>query len=160
MHIIQPTDLSHLFIALRGRGYAVVAPMLRDGAIVLDVVSSVDQLPRGVTDVQSPAEYGTARRTDEAFFGYAVGPHSWKKFLLPPVTQLFSLTKVGKGFDVSRTNGSAPEKYAFVGVRPCELSAIGLHDRVFREGPYVNESYSGARRETFIVAVNCAEPRG
>ncbi len=72
----------------------------------------------------------------------------------------FSLTKVGKGFDVSRTNGSAPEKYAFVGVRPCELSAIGLHDRVFREGPYVNESYSGARRETFIVAVNCAEPRG
>ncbi len=160
MHIIQPSDISHLFTALRGQGYAVVAPTLHDGTIVLDMVSSVDQLPRGVTDVQNPAEYGTARRTDEALFGYAVGPHSWKKFLLPPVTEIFALTKVGKGFDVARTNGSPPQKYAFVGVRPCELSAIGLHDRVFCDGPYVHQSYSEARRETFIAVVNCAEPRG
>jgi len=160
MHIIQPNDLSHLFAVLHGRGYTVVAPTLRDGAIVLDGVLSIDQLPRGVTDVQQPAEYKIAKRGDDALFGYTVGPHSWKKFLFPARTKLFALTKAGKGFDVSPANGAAPAKYAFIGVRPCELSAIDLHDRVFHEGPYADRRYGELRREAFIVAVNCAEPRG
>jgi sulfhydrogenase subunit beta (sulfur reductase) len=40
------------------------------------------------TDEQDGGKYRLRKRPDGALFGYAVGPHSWKKFLFPPVTRL------------------------------------------------------------------------
>ena len=81
--VLEPDALESLVSALRGRGYRVHGPRLRDGAIVYDDLESADQLPIGGTDTQQPGSYRVTRRSDEARFGYAVGPHSWKQFLLP-----------------------------------------------------------------------------
>src|ERR1700679_1588089 len=84
-----PDDLTALIEALWARGYRVLAPQTRDGAIVYDTVCGVAHLPRGWTDQQEPGRYRLARRDDEALFGYAVGPHSWKRFLHPPIETMW-----------------------------------------------------------------------
>jgi hypothetical protein len=160
MHILDLSTLDALFGVLRARGYNLIAPRFRDGAIVYDEVSSVSDLPRGWTDDQGPAVYSVKRRDDDALFGYVVGPYSWKQFLYPPRLKLFSVLKSGKGFEVKPSNGAAKKNYAFIGVRACELSAIRIQDRIFSTGEYADHHYSTARRQSFIVAVNCVQTGG
>ena len=81
---MERDQLQQLFTVLAGNGYRVVGPTLRDGAIVYDDVVSIADLPSGWSDEQDGGLYRLTRRKDEALFGYAVGPHSWKKFLHPP----------------------------------------------------------------------------
>ena len=160
MYVIELKDLDALFHALRGRGYTLIGPTLRDGAIVIDQVSSAMDLPKGWTDVQEASTYGVTRRDDEALFGYNVGPHSWKSFLFPSRLKLFVASRSGKGFEVTPSTGNAAAKYAFIGVRSCELSAIALQDKVFADGQYADRNYSAIRKDAFIVAVNCVEAGG
>ncbi len=63
--------LQALIDLLHGRGYRCLGPQVRDGAIVLDVLESVDTLPRGVRDVQAPGRYRLERVDDERLFAWA-----------------------------------------------------------------------------------------
>ncbi len=47
---------------------------------------------------------------------------------------------------------------AFIGVRSCELHAIGIQDTVFLGGKFVDRDYASRRDGAFLVAVNCGEP--
>lgn len=87
--MIDHAGLQALLEALGARGYTVIAPTVRDGAILYDEVDAIDDLPAGVTDVQDPGSYRLSKRDDAALFGYAVGAHSWKKYLFRPETVLF-----------------------------------------------------------------------
>ncbi len=71
--------LDALVGVLRDRGYRVVGPTRRDGAIVYEEIASADELPAGWTEEQEAATYRLERRDDEARFGYPVGPQSWKR---------------------------------------------------------------------------------
>jgi len=57
---------------------------VRDRAIIYDDIAALADLPRGWTDEQEGERYRLLPRDDDALFGYAVGPHSWKKFLHAP----------------------------------------------------------------------------
>ena len=87
--VIAPDALDRLIGALRTRGFRVLGPTVRDGAIIYDDLESADELPIGWTDRQDGGTYRLERRADEARFGYAVGPHSWKRFLFPPRVRLW-----------------------------------------------------------------------
>ena len=50
--VVQPEALDILIEALRRRGYAVVGPTVRDGAIVYEELEIGDELPIGWTDRQ------------------------------------------------------------------------------------------------------------
>ncbi len=150
-------DLDALFDALRGRGYRLVGPTVRDGAIVYAELDSAAALPAGWTDEQAPASYRLARREDEALFGYAVGPHSWKAELLPPRVRLWQARRQNGGFAVDEEPPAA-EPTAFIGVRPCELAAIAIQDRVFLEGAHQDRDYAARRADVFLVAVDCGDP--
>src|SRR5689334_13703563 len=82
--VIAKADLGQVIDRLWADGYTVVGPTLAQGAIVIDELRSVRMLPIGWTDEQEGGTYRLKRRDDEAYFGYAVGPHSWKKYLFPP----------------------------------------------------------------------------
>jgi sulfhydrogenase subunit beta (sulfur reductase) len=151
--------VQRIIAGLASRGYRVIGPTVRDGAIVYDEVTTITELPVGWTDRQDAGRYRLERRADTALFGYAVGPHSWKRFLHPPVEPLWRARRKGDGFAVIE-NEQPAERLAFIGVRACELRAIAIHDRVFLSGPYVDESYKARREQAFIVAVNCAEAGG
>lgn len=157
--VVERSHLQRLFQALSQRGYRVVGPTVREGAIVYDELRSLDDLPMGWTDEQDGGTYRLKRRSDEALFGYAVGPHSWKRFLHPPVLRLWTAQRNGQGFEVDRENQEVPQ-YAFFGVRSCELHAIAIQDRVFLQGKYVDRVYKARRERAFIVAVNCGQVGG
>ncbi len=78
-----------------------------------------------------------------------------------PRLRLFSATKSGRELEFSASGppGDVP-RLAFFGVRPCELSAIAVQDKVFTAGDYTDPTYAAIRSEAFIIAVNCVEPGG
>jgi len=160
MHIIEATELHSLLQGLVSRGYALIGPTVRSGAIVYDSIKSVDDLPRGWGDEQQPAQYRLKHRDDGLYFSYGAGPVSWKKFVYPPRSTMFKATRSGKGFTIAGGPPQPPPKRAFIGVRPCELSAILVQDKVFTAGPYVDRAYKTARDGVFIVAVNCTSSSG
>ncbi|NQV23744.1 MAG: sulfite reductase subunit A, partial [Rhodopirellula sp.] len=149
-------ELQSLIDLLRADGFTVVGPTIDQEAIVYDEITSIDALPRGWTDRQEAAKYRLERRDDEALFGFVVGPHSWKKYLFPPLTTVSSAEKTEAGWQM-RTPAPDSTKYAFLGVRACELAALGIQDRVFTGGPYVDPVYSARRQNAFIIAVHCAQ---
>jgi sulfhydrogenase subunit beta (sulfur reductase) len=157
--ILTVDGLQALMDALARRGYRVLGPTLGDGAIVYDDIASVDDLPRGWTDSQEAARYRLERRADGALFGYAVGPHSWKRFLHPPTLKLWHVEPEGDGIRV--VPEQPPDRpFAFVGVRACELKAMAVHDRVFLGGTHVDMQYKVRREGAFILAVNCGTAGG
>ena len=157
--VIEPDGLDALIGALGTRGYRVVGPVARDGAIVYDEIAAAGDLPAGWTDAQDGGLYRLERREDEALFGYAVGPHSWKRFLFPPRERLTTVRRTAEGLAVEEE--PLPEEcYAFLGVRSCELHAIAIQDTVFTGGRAVDRSYAARRASAFLVAVNCGSPAG
>ena len=88
-----------------------------------DVKRYLDNLPVGWTDRQDAGQYRLEQRADAALFGYAVGPHSWKRFLHPPVERLWQARREGDGFAIIEDEAAA-EPLAFIGVRACESRMI------------------------------------
>jgi sulfhydrogenase subunit beta (sulfur reductase) len=157
--VVAATDLDTLLEALRQRGHALVGPTVRDGAIVLGEIEATADLPVGWADEQEGGRYRLRRREDGAFFGYAAGPHSWKRYLFPPTLVRWRARRAKEGF-VAEVDNAAPPLLAFLGVRACELAAIRVQDRVFVGEPFVDPAYRARREAAFIVAVNCGSPGG
>ncbi|MBC8288259.1 MAG: 4Fe-4S dicluster domain-containing protein [Nitrospinae bacterium] len=154
--VIGKEGLNRLIQILTGMGYQVIGPTVRDEAIVYDSVHSIEDLPAGWTDEQEGGTYRLKKRSDEALFGYTLGPHSWKQFLHPPERRLWQAQKDSLGFDI------VPEKlnnikYAFLGVRSCELHAIAIQDKVFIQSPHTDLHYQSLRQNALFVAVNCGQ---
>ncbi|NIP29810.1 MAG: sulfite reductase subunit A [Candidatus Dadabacteria bacterium] len=157
--VLESGNLQKLFDALNEENYTLVGPTVSDEAIVYDELSSVEDLPRGWVDEQDGGIYRLKRREDNAYFGFAVGPHSWKKYLHPPIKKLFSAKKDSKGFKINSVSENIP-KYAFIAVRACELNAISIQDNVFINGNYTDPYYKSVRENVFIIAVNCGHAGG
>jgi ferredoxin len=152
--VLERADLDRLIAVLRDDGYDVIGPVARDGAIVYESIQRAADLPVGWLDDQSPGRYRLAR-DGERVFGYTVGVTSWKRFLHPPRVRLWSARADGRSLEV--TQGPEPaRRLAFLGVRPCELAAIVIQDRVFLEGPVVDPVYRDRRANALVVAVQCS----
>ena len=116
MRVLQPARIGDLLHSLRARGYELVGPTVRDEAIIYDTISGPADLPVGWTDEHGAGRYRLRRRDDEALFGYVVGPHTWKKYLFPPVTPLWRATRDPEGITFADADGDVP-RFAFIGVR-------------------------------------------
>jgi predicted ATPase len=55
VRILHRRDFQHLLDALASRGYRIVGPTVRDGAIVYDEIHDASDLPEGWTDRQAAA---------------------------------------------------------------------------------------------------------
>jgi len=156
---IEAKHLGQVLTAIAKQGYELVGPTVREGAIVYDRLNSVDDLPRGWTDEQSPGKYRLNRRKDQAFFGYNSGPHTWKRFLHSPLQCLWKCKKNGNAFQIIEETPEA-RKCAFIGARPCELHAIAKLDKIFTGGTYVDPHYKARRENVFVVCANCTQAGG
>lgn len=159
MLTIDFQDLSTLFHLLQEQGYALIAPTLRDAAIVYDRIKSVTDLPAGWTDTQEAGHYRLEKRADGALFAYNGGPHSWKKVLLPPRQKLWTVQRKDQNIQFEQEN-TPSEKLALIGVRSCELQAMAIQDTIFIKGNPVDPDYKAQRENLFIVAVNCSTAGG
>jgi ferredoxin len=145
-------------------GYRTVAPTLRDATITLAEIASAGDLAKGVTLEQAP---GSCRVVDlpdgdTRRFAWAVGPHSAKSRQHPPDRTLFIAELDTTGFSVtsgegappvSRTDGAPGGPPAIIGLRPCDVAAVGVLERVL--GADATGGF-----DPLVVVVNCAEPGG
>jgi ferredoxin len=152
--LIDLDGLGALYRVLVAEGYRVIGPAVQDGAIVLRELASADELPFGWGVELAAGRYRLRRRADDAAFGHAAGPQSWKRFLHPPREKLWSAMRTADGFEVSEDD-EQPPRYALLGVRPCDLRAIEIQDRVLGQP---GSRYAGRREAAFVIAVNCTEP--
>jgi sulfhydrogenase subunit beta (sulfur reductase) len=152
---LEPKErLQSVINALRIDGYHVIGPTVDQEAIVYDEIEHIDRLPRGWTDVQAPGQYRLQRSDSDRWFHFVVGPHSWKRFLYPSRLTLSTATPSAEGWQFE-TPADSPPRYAFLGVRACEIAAIRVQDRVLLNGPYIDTAYQQRREQAFILAVNC-----
>jgi sulfhydrogenase subunit beta (sulfur reductase) len=157
--VIDRDGLDALILALARREYRVIGPTVRDGTIQYDDIAGVADLPQGWADRQDGGAYRLERRGDAALFGYATTAQAWKRFLHPPSAHLWRAERHGDGFVVSAP-ADGVEKFAFLGVRSCDLRAIAIQDQVLREGTYIDPDYAARRDSAFVVAVNCGQAGG
>jgi formate hydrogenlyase subunit 6/NADH:ubiquinone oxidoreductase subunit I len=146
---------------LQADGWTVLAPHEVDGVVGHAPIESLEDLPRGRTDVQDCATYRLVPREDGALFGYAVGPQSWKSVLFP-ARELIRRSRSpddpgGQAGDASTVR--AP-RLALFGVRSCDLHAIEVQDRVLRSQSAQDTRYVARREAILVVAVTCSDPGG
>jgi ferredoxin len=151
---IEKTELQAIVDELRSRGYRTILPRIADGAVVLDDGDDASRLPIGWIDRQDGGTYRLRRDERAGWFDYVVGPHSIKKYLFPPVETVLTGERVDGNWRFAAPPIAA-EPIAVVGARSCDLHAIAVQDRVFLDGPYVDEAYKSRREKLFLVAVNC-----
>ena len=159
--VIDRAGLQALVDTLGGWGYRVVGPTVRDGAILNAEISSVDQLPVGVGDDQEAGRYRLRERGDAALFGFASGAQSAKPVFFPTQEVLWRGRREEQSFTTETDQGpegSAP--YALIGVRSCDLSALGIHDEVLLGRQHQDMAYGARRDRAFVVAVTCSDPGG
>jgi ferredoxin len=155
---VDVAGLDALLGAIRGAGYRLIGPTVRDRAVVLDEIESVAELPAGWGDEQEGGTYRLRRRDDGALFGWAVGAHSWKPYLFPPQVTLWSASRDASGMRIEPAPDAVEAPLAFFGVRSCDLHAVAIQDRVFLGGDHPDPHYARRRQGLLVVAVNCSDP--
>ena len=179
VRLIDVDGLQAVIDVLLGRGYSVVGPTVRSGSVVNAPITRVDDLPRGWGDEQAAGHYRLRRRGDEALFGFAAGAQSAKPVFFPADEVVWRgardpdgrrLRTLGPahpgdpdapegGRDASGPGPESPP-VALLGVRSCDLCAVGIHDHVLGGRAVTDVHYSARREGAFVVAVACSDPGG
>jgi ferredoxin len=153
--------LERLLDNLISAGHAVVGPTVRDGVIVYDTLTGVESLPKGWHDEQRPGYYRLHHRIDEnRLFNHTVGPHSWKRFTHPATESQVRISRTPDGRLHFESLVKNPPPTALIGVRPCELAALSVQDRVLADAEHADASYQRRRAAMFVVAVQCGRAGG
>ncbi|MEV7391869.1 MULTISPECIES: hypothetical protein [unclassified Streptomyces] len=155
--VMGKDGMAALVDVLVSRGFTVVGPTVRDGAIVLAELRSADALPYGWGVELEAGRYRLRERSDGAAFAHAAGPQSWKPFLHPPRVREWSADRAEGQLVVTADRPALP-RYAFLGVRPCDLRAIAVQDRVLTGGAYRDPGYERRRSGALLIVVECTEP--
>jgi hypothetical protein len=125
-------SLDPLITTLRADGYTVIGPALRDEAMVLTEIGAAADLPHGWGVRLSAGEYRVSRRTDRAAFAHSAGPQSWKSFLHPARTPLWTAQRdSGSGFTVT---DATPEPVRYAGECVGEEKEVVVHHLQVEDG--------------------------
>lgn len=151
---LSRNNFQRLISTLVDAGYNCIGPQVRDGAIVYNAIQSVDELPLGYTDQQTPASYQLQKSDDERYFAWANGPQALKPHLFAPRESLWSVQRDSDGRTVFKETLPESKAFAVIGVRSCDLAAMAIQDQHFQDDPY----YQARRKKLFTVAVNCSHP--
>lgn len=154
----QVDQLQQLLNALLSKGYSCIGPQIRDCAIVYDELQSIDQLPRGFNDQQTPGSYALTKNSSSKFFDWANGPQAIKPSLFTPKEKLWQCEPSTDGRLTFKTPDLESHPIAFFGVRACDVAALKIHDQHFLQQEFVDPYYQARRENSFIVAVNCSQP--
>lgn len=155
---LAANGIAALVAELRRRGYRVIAPVARDGALVLDEIHGAGELPWGLGVRTAPGHYRLVERGDRTLFANAAGPMPWKRFLRPPREKILDADRTpGGGFAVTEPDAHDEPPLAFLGVRPCDLRALTVLDKVML-ATGTRSAYAVRRSRAFIVAVECTKP--
>jgi len=154
MHFTAPKgSVQRLIRNLQGLGYTVVGSSLSEGVVRLSELTGQAGLAAGVVDVQAPGRYSLGGEVS-LVFSSVNGPDSPKRYLHPAEVELSRLVD-GRG-GIEPVSGFHPNKrYAFFGIRPCDLRAVGVMDGTMLVPGFEDRVYSALRNGAIFIVVNC-----
>jgi len=131
----------------------VVGPSLSEGVVRLRELKGGGDLASGVMDIQGPGSYVLG---EESAFVFASlnGPDSPKKYLHPAEVELSKLADKGSGVELVSAFHS-DRRYAFFGIRPCDLRGVRVMDRTMLMPGFEDPVYSTMRDGSIFIVVNC-----
>ena len=149
--------LQKLLDALKATGRHCLGPVERDGTLMFDAITSAEQLPVGVHDVQGPGSYRLQHDDSRRCFAWANGPQALKPLTFAPQETLW---RVSRNDDGMRFSPVATEHsgMALIGARACDLAALKLQEKHFLGGEHIDPGFGERRDSLFIVAVDCNHP--
>ncbi len=144
-----------LFDVLHRQNYKIIGPVVRDGAIVYERVTSASQLAVGVKDVQQPGRYELVHGRNDRYFEWVCGPQALKPLLFKSHQTLWTCRAEDTQLSFQQHKPEA-EPIAVIGVRACDLAALALQDKHFIYGNYEDAFYKAQREKMLLIAVNCS----
>jgi len=151
--------LNQLLDNLRRMGYVTLGPRIVDSAVALEAITGLDDLPRGFTSEEDGGHYRLVYTGHTRYFDITPAAQSWKQFFFPPRSTMFTYRRDNGKWQIEPNPEQAPS-YALLGVRPCDLNAILIQDRVFLRPEWSDPIYRSRRQNAFIIAVDCLHPGG
>jgi len=155
VNFISRASLQMIINLLQDRGYRCVGPQVKNGAIVYDSISDIEQLPTGVTDRQYPGQYTLQKNSTKRYFAWANGPQAIKPYVFAARETLWHSSRDDSGQLTFKEIIPNDEAVAIIGVRSCDLAALYIQDRHFLHEDKVDLYYQARRQNLFLVAVNC-----
>ncbi|MDR3772432.1 MAG: 4Fe-4S dicluster domain-containing protein [Terracidiphilus sp.] len=152
--LLAKSVLQRVLDNLHEGGFQLIGPTVRDGAVILDAIRNISELPIGWSLEQKAGSSRLLRTHATDYFGCTVGPHSWKRYLFPPHLDLLIAHRNGEGWTFEPPLDDSPP-LAFIGVRSCDLHAIAIQDDVFVNGAVRDPHYARRRERAFILVANC-----
>jgi ferredoxin len=154
---IEKPVLDKILICLQEEGYLTVGPCVKNETLVYEQIKGLNDLPRGYITEQEAGYFRLRQAGHSRYFDIIPGAQSWKQFLFPPRAELFKLQKVNNRWE-KVTEEKQIVKYAFIGVRACELNAILIQDKAFMREDFTDPIYKSRRERVFILSVDCMHP--
>ncbi len=159
---LPKSEFDGLLNGLRQLGYETIGPQIKDEAVIYDSITNLADLPRGYTSEQDAGKYRLVYAGHNNYFDVTPGAQSWKKYFFPPRSEMTAFRRDPENprrWLVEEPKAKYP-LYALIGVRPCELAALHIQDRVFLREDLKDPIYRARRQGAFIIAVNCLHPGG
>ncbi len=158
---IEKPELDHLLAVIQSMGYEIIGPKVKDHTIIHAPISSISELPLGYSSKQAPGRFELIQNGYKNYFDVTNGPHSWKQYFFPPKSELMHFHKnEGDTPWLVEEGEKNPPRYAMLGVRPCDLAAIEIQDKVFMREEWCDPIYRDRRSNALLIAVNCLKPCG
>lgn len=154
---IAKETLNQILANLRREGYQTIGPRSSDQTIVYDEIEHLEDLPRGYLSEQKAGYYRLFQTGHPRYFDITPGAQSWKQYLFPPISEILHLCKNGAHWEVQPFSPET-SSFAFIGVRPCELAAVLIQDRIFIRENWEDPLYAARRESLFLLVVNCLHP--
>ena len=146
-------SIQRLIRNLQNLGYTVVGPSISEGVVRLRELGGPGDLAVGVVDVQAPGSYALGGES-RLLFSSVNGPDSPKGCLHPANVELSKLVDRGSGLELV-SEFRPGRRYAFFGIRPCDLRAVEVMDRTMLVPGFEDHVYSALRKDAIFIVVNC-----
>lgn len=148
-------DLQKIIDELLSRQIECIGPQVSDGAIVYKAMNTIALLPWGVRDIQGKGSYKLSEVDNSQAFAWANGPAAVKPIVFKPEQTVFTVAKDANGKLQFNSQPKARPK-ALIGIRPCDLHALTIQDKVFLHGDVVDPFYKVQRQALWLIVVNCS----
>lgn len=156
LYFLQKNQLQRLFELLSADNFTCVGPQVRDGSIVYAPINEVKQLPWGVTDRQQLGDYQLTTGDPAFAFAWTNAVSSIKTFLFKAQETVWRVQR-DEGGRLQFNPVVEVEPIALIGVRPCDIAAMRIQDKVFINDQYQDNRYQARRQALFTVVMNCTQ---
>lgn len=150
--------LSALIDQLQQSGYQCIGPVQKKNSIAYEPIESAAELVNGIEIQQSPGKITVINSKKSLNFSWSNGAQAIKPYLFKPKQPLWRCERDENGrLEFAAVQSPVP-KYAFIGVRACDVAALLIQDQHFLSDDCGDSFYQAIRSQVFLVGVDCTFP--